>query len=235
MSSSKIKYFHRIRKWLSPIHPTFQSKKSRNRVLDFLTEEQTRSPGGFRLNVGSGGRRFDLKAFNFDLFLGEEIDIQGDLLNLPIKDEAIDAIVCTGVLEHVSDPYKAVGEIYKALKIGGRVFLETPFMQTIHASPKDFSRWTPEGLKKLMGDFEVKRIDVVAGPASALAWQFQETMAMLFSFNSEVLYKIGIRFFGWLAIPISWLDILLEKSPMAWRAASGYALVAVKPSSIDAR
>ena len=70
---------------------------------------------------------------------------------------------------------------------------------------------------------------MTGGPASALAWQFQETLALLFSFNSDVLYKTGLRIFGWLAIPISWLDILLEKNPMAWRAASGYALVAEKP------
>ncbi len=108
-------------------------------------------------------------------------------------------------------------------------------MQTIHAAPKDFSRWTPEGLKKLMCAFDVKSVNVVAGPASALAWQFQETMAMLFSFNSEVLYKIGLRIFGWLAVPLSWLDILLEKNPMAWCAASGYALVTVKNPRIGSR
>jgi SAM-dependent methyltransferase len=235
MSSSKLKYFNWVRKWFSPIHPTYQSKESRNRVFKFLSEEQTRSPDSFLLNVGSGAQRFDLKVYNLDLCFREEIDIQGDLLNLPIKDEAIDTIVCTGVLEHVSDPVKAVDEIYKALKIGGRVFLETPFMQTIHAAPEDYSRWTPEGLKKLMCAFDVKRVDIVAGPASALAWQFQETMAMLFSFNNAVLYKIGLRIFGWIAIPISWLDMLLESNPMAWHAASSYALVAVKPSKIDAR
>jgi len=60
-------------------------------------------------------------------------------------------------------------------------------------------------------------------------------MAVLFSFNSDILYKIGLRIFGWLAMAISWLDILLEKKPLAWRAASGYALVAVKPSTIDTR
>jgi SAM-dependent methyltransferase len=194
-----------------------------------------RSPNGFRLNIGSGSRRFGFKTFNLDIFFGEEIDVQCDLLSLPIKDEVIDAIVCTGVLEHVSDPIKAVEEIYKALKIGGKVFIETPFMQTIHASPKDFSRWTPEGLKMLMSAFDVEWIEVVAGPGSALAWQFQETMAMLFSFNNENLYKIGLRIFGLLAVPISWMDMMLENSPMAYRAASGYALVAVKHSKTSAR
>jgi len=227
--------FNRFREQLAPIHPTFQSRKSRKRVFDFLFEEQARSPDGFRLNVGSGAKRFDLKVYNFDLFFEVEIDIQGDLLNFPIKDETIDTIVCTGVLEHVSDPNRAVNEIYKALKFGGRIFLETPFMQTIHAAPEDFSRWTPEGLKKLMCDFDVKSVDVVAGPASALAWQFQETMAMLFSLNNKILYKAGLRIFGWLAVPLSWLDILLEKNHMAWRAASGYALVAVKKPRIGAR
>jgi SAM-dependent methyltransferase len=226
---------NQFRKLLSPPHPTYQSKDSRNRILKFLSEEQIRSPGGFRLNVGSASRRPNLEMINLDLFIGDEVDIQGDLLNLPLKHEIFDTIVCTGVLEHVSDPYKAVDEIYKTLKFGGRIFIETPFMQTIHAAPQDFSRWTPEGLRKLMCEFDIKKIRVVAGPASVLAWQLQETLAMLFSFNSEVVYKIGLRIFGWLATPISWLDILIEKNPMAWRAASGYAVVAVKPSKIDAK
>ena len=218
-----------FRKRLSPPHPTFQSQKSKNRIIEFLSGEERRKPNGLKLNVGSGARCFKFRIFNLDLFFEEKIDIQGDLLNLPIRAENLDTIVCTGVLEHVEDPFKAVDEFYRVLKNGGRVYLETPFIQTIHEAPKDFSRWTPEGLKKLMAVFDIKKIDIVAGPGSALAWQFQETMAMLFSFNSEVVYKIGLRIFGWLAIPISWLDILLEKHPMAWRAASGYALVAVKP------
>ena len=108
-------------------------------------------------------------------------------------------------------------------------------MQTIHASPKDFFRWTPDGLKELLRGFEVDNIDIVAGPATALAWQFQETMAMLLSFGNTSLYKIGLRIFGWFAVPLSWLDIILEKNPVAWRAASGYALIAVKHSRFEKR
>jgi SAM-dependent methyltransferase len=220
--------FSQFRKWLAPPHPTWQSKKSRNRVFQFLNNEKIRSPHGLRLNIGSGSRRLDTETLNLDLLAGEELDIQGDLLHLPIKNEIVEAAVCTGVLEHVSDPHKAVEEIYRALKFGGRVFLEIPFMQTVHASPTDFYRWTPDGIRQLMRTFDVIEFHVVAGPASAFAWQFQETMAMLFSFNSSVLYKIGLRIFGWLAVPLSWLDILLERNPMAWHAASGYALTAVK-------
>ena len=108
-------------------------------------------------------------------------------------------------------------------------------MQTLHAVPKDFFRWTPEGLKKLMNSFDVHEVKVVAGPGSALAWQFQETMAMLFSFNNEALYKVGLRIFGWLAIPLSWLDVLLERNSMALHAASGFALVALKNPNKEER
>ena len=161
--------FNRLRQWISPPHPTFQSRESRNRILDFLSEEQLRTPDGIRLNVGSGGRCFESNVFNLDLFFADEVDIQADLLHLPIKDKAVDTIVCTGVLEHVSDPSKAVDEIYRTLKISGKVFLETPFIQTIHAAPGDYSRWTPEGLKKLMGAFDITK-SICHGDVESFNW-----------------------------------------------------------------
>jgi len=217
-----------LRTWLAPPHPTWQSSCSRNRIDMFLEQEAIRAPHGIRCNVGSASKRLAATMLNLDLVPGEDVDVRGDLGQLPFHDESVDTLVCTGVLEHVQDPHQAVREMYRVLKKGGRVFIETPFMQTIHASPDDFSRWTPHGLKQLLKHFELRECQVVAGPGSALAWQFQETMAMLFSCRSQVLYRIGLRIFGWLAIPVSWLDVCLEHHPMACHAASGYATVGVK-------
>lgn len=222
----------RVRQWMAPPHPTWQSSVSRNRIGDFLRNEQVRVPDGLRMNVGSASKRFGMKMVNLDLFLGKEVDMQGDLTHLPLKDGTVDTLVCTGVLEHISDPQQAVQEMYRVLKDGGRVFFETPFMQTVHASPDDYSRWTPHGLRHLFQGFEMCECQVVAGPGSALAWQFQETMAMLFSGRSMWLYRIGLRIFGWLAIPLSWLDLILEQHPLAWHAASGYAVVGVKTKKL---
>ena len=102
---------------------------------------------------------------NLDLLSGQGVDVQGDLLHLPIKDKSVDTLLCTGVLEHVSEPDMAVQEIYRVLKFEGRVFLEAPFMQTVHASPMDFCRWTPDGLRQLMTSFEILELEVAAGPA----------------------------------------------------------------------
>lgn len=218
----------RLRQVLAPPHPTWQSSASRTRIEGFLRNEQARVPDGFRLNVGSASKRLGTNMVNLDLFRGEEVDLQGDLRQLPLQDKSVDTLVCTGVLEHISDPGQAIKEMYRVLKDGGRVFLETPFMQTVHASPDDYSRWTPNGLRHLCRQFEMGECQVVAGPGSALAWQFQETMAMLFSFRSQILYKVGLRIFGLLAVSVSWLDWVLERHPLAWKAASGYAIVGVK-------
>jgi len=102
--------FSQVRKWLVPPHPTWQSKKSRNRAFQFLNNEKVRSPRGQRLNIGSGSRRLDTETLNLDLLIGVEVDIQGDLLHLPIKDKIVETIVCTGVLEHVSDAHESMEE-----------------------------------------------------------------------------------------------------------------------------
>ena len=218
-----------LRQWLAPPHPTWQSAASRTRVEQFLRHEVRRLPGGCRVNIGSASRRFQVPVLNLDLSAMEDVDVAGDLIRLPLKNESVDTLICTGVLEHVPQPGRAVAEIYRVLKPGGRLFVETPFMQTVHASPDDYSRWTPNGLRRLLQDFDLLEHHVVAGPASALAWQVQETMAMLFSLRNDVLYRIGLRLFGWLTVPLSWLDVALEGHPMAWHAASGFAVVAAKP------
>jgi hypothetical protein len=51
-----------------------------------------------------------------------------------------------------------------------KLVVETPLIKTIQTAPKVFSCWTPEGLKKILGAFYVKSIDIVAGSASGLAW-----------------------------------------------------------------
>ncbi len=210
-------------------HPTWQSRESKFRASFFLASESRRQGECVCMNIGSSSKRLSPDCMNLDLLPGQDIDVQGDLLALPIKGESIHAIVCTGVLEHVRDASTAVKEIYRILHIGGRAFIEVPFMQTVHASPSDYCRWTQNGLITLMSDFNIIEMHIVAGPGSALAWIFQQTIAMLFSFNRPVLYKIGLRLFGWAAIPISWLDVLLEGHAMASNAASGFSIIIEKP------
>jgi hypothetical protein len=53
-------------------HPTWQSKTSRNRVIEFLQNIQTTLKCGLRLNLGSASRRFRIKILNLDLVAENE-------------------------------------------------------------------------------------------------------------------------------------------------------------------
>jgi len=83
-------------------------------------------------------------------------DIVGDIHNLPLEDTSVDAIICKAVLEHVQDPFKAVDEIYRVLKPGGKCLVYVPFLYPYHASQanyKDYYRYTADGVKYLFRNF----------------------------------------------------------------------------------
>jgi len=52
--------------------------------------------------------------------------LQGDAQTPAIKDESVDVILCSEVLEHVPDAQKVICEAYRILKPGGALFLTTP-------------------------------------------------------------------------------------------------------------
>src|SRR3989344_8872819 len=54
--------------------------------------------------------------------------IVGDVHNLPLKDESVSAILCNSVLEHLHDPPRAVEEMHRILKKGGKILIYTHFI-----------------------------------------------------------------------------------------------------------
>lgn len=69
---------------------------------------------------------------------------------LPIASESVDVVLCTQVLEHVSDPTKILSELARVLKKGGTLLLSTHGVFHYHPYPHDYWRWTQEGLHKII-------------------------------------------------------------------------------------
>jgi len=61
--------------------------------------------------------------------------VLGDLLHLPIRNGAFNKILCTEVLEHVSNDQKAFRELCRVLQIGGTLMISVPtfFAETFFA------------------------------------------------------------------------------------------------------
>jgi SAM-dependent methyltransferase len=108
-------------------------------------------------------------------------DLHIDIENIPYEDNTVDSIICIEVLEHVSNPFNAIEEIYRTLKPGVKVFLTTPFLLGYHGKTNksknsshshdeypDYFRYTHEGLELLFKDFANVKVEVLNGPIEML-------------------------------------------------------------------
>jgi SAM-dependent methyltransferase len=102
------------------------------------------------LDCGCGDRRFgDARVIGFEYMSFELPDVFGDGHALPFLDETFDVVFSQAVMEHMRDPYLAAREIARVLKPGGLVYVESAFMQPLHAVPYHFFNTTPWGIEEL--------------------------------------------------------------------------------------
>ena len=172
------------------------------------------------LNLGSGPKILRADIINVDIGDYKEVDVQADLAALPFESNSVDGFVCDNVLEHVSDPYGAVSEMYRVLKPGSVGYVSTPFLYPFHASPYDYSRWTAQGLRLLFKDFEIVEIGARSGFFSTLTVWACYLIPTLFSFGSSKLYWILVNVSLFIFFPIKFLDIFANHLPFASNTAA---------------
>lgn len=78
-----------------------------------------------------------------------ELDMVADVQHMPMQDRSFDSAVCIEVLEHVPNPEKALREILRVLKPGGKLVFSVPHFLYLHNEPYDFYRYTKYGLQEL--------------------------------------------------------------------------------------
>lgn len=57
--------------------------------------------------------------------------ITADAFNLPISDESVDTIIASEIIEHIADPKLFIASLLKALKIGGKLIISTPYNEKL--------------------------------------------------------------------------------------------------------
>lgn len=83
------------------------------------------------------GLRQDISYRTADLF-AEGVDDKVDITHLrPYKDNQFDFFICSHVLEHVPDDKKALCELYRILKPGGRGILMVPIVLSLREIDED--------------------------------------------------------------------------------------------------
>ncbi len=121
-------------------------KKLEEKILPYASDLKT-------LEVGAYGSPSYSKYFSnrigIDIRQGPGVDIVASAYEMPFKDGEFDIVVCVAVLEHFDDPHRAIAEIYRVLKPGGRIIISVPFLFPIHDAPGDYWRFTKYGLAKM--------------------------------------------------------------------------------------
>lgn len=184
--------------------------------------------GKLIVDIASGIKTLREDVIKVDVALFTGVDIVADAEHLPFKDNSCDAVVCESSLEHFKNPDDAVMEFRRILKPGGLVYISVPFIVGFHASPYDYYRWTEEGVKELMKEFEQVEIDVGWGPTYALTTVLREWLAIVLSFDIDFLYQFLSILFMVIFAPLNFLDYIFSHYKSAKNIAYGFYYIGAK-------
>jgi SAM-dependent methyltransferase len=79
---------------------------------------------------------------------------------LPYREGTFDAVISKAAFEHLARPWDMAEEIYRVLKPGGFVTVDTAFMYPLHGDPYHFFNMTLDGVKEIFKRFEKVRCGV---------------------------------------------------------------------------
>ncbi len=162
-----------------------------------------------------------------------EIDFVCDICEIPVDDGSFDFAVCTEVLEHVPNPIRAVSEIARVLRPGGKLILTAPLGSGLHQEPYHFyGGYTPYWYQKFLAEagFSEIVIDSNRGSFSHFSQECVRAMLWLAPWKSSAnwiwlpLWIIGLPWCIFLAAFSKGLDRLEPGK----RFTIGYHVTAVK-------
>ena len=165
--------------------------------------------GRWNLYIGGAGSRV-VGYVNIDLFALPGVDVVANAEQLPFRCSTFQRVECDAVLEHVEGPDRVMREIERVLAPGGFAHIVTPFCHPFHEYPRDFRRFTPDGLKQLAGSLEVVGQGWRTGPTATLLIFILEYVKAWLPWRPARVVAHGVL--GWLLFPLRYLDLFLFRS-----------------------
>lgn len=168
--------------------------------------------GRWNLYIGGAGSVVD-GYVNVDLFALRGVNVAANAEQLPFPANLFQRVECDAVLEHVERPECVMKEIERVLAPGGFAHLVVPFCHPFHEYPRDFQRFTPDGLRRLAGRLEVVAEGWRTGPTATLLVFVLEYVKVWLPWRPARVIAHGVL--GWLLFPLRYLDLILLHSGRA--------------------
>jgi SAM-dependent methyltransferase len=167
------------------VNPFYLSRKG---LFDAIMSKKYRMRGRV-LDIGCGRMPYK-RFFTFNKYIGIEVgpfkknsgvNVYFDGKFLPFKSETFDSVISTQVFEHVFEPDRYLGELYRILKNDGVVLLTVPFVWDEHEQPTDYARYSSFGIKHLLSNHGFKILDHTKTLAD---------VRLIFQLINAYLYKV---------------------------------------------
>ena len=140
-------------------------------VLRALSD--TLDAGGVALDVGSGRRLFGAERLvQLEICTYPFTDIVNQSEDLPFLDNSFDFVFSLAVTEHVARPWVLAAEIQRVTKPGGKIIVDSAFLQPLHGYPSHFFNMTHLALRKLFDAVEIESLEpaMYQHPWFSLSW-----------------------------------------------------------------
>ena len=167
------------------------------------------------LDVGCGQMPFrSFLADRFNSYVGLDFERRspdtlyiGDAQDMKdVPSDRFDTVISVCVLEHLPHPSKAIAEMARVCKPGGRIIVTTPFLARFHEEPNDYFRYTRYALELFAAE---NNLVVIANYAHGGIFTFMGHQV------STIVVSLtwGIPVIRWLFF---WLNYLLVVRPAYW-------------------
>ncbi len=146
----------------------------------------------------------DVNLIAFDIYASPLTQFIADAHGIPLAAGSMDAVVIQAVLEHVLEPWSVVDGIHRVLREDGLVYADTPFLQSVHEGPYDFTRFTDSGHRALFKRFTIIDSGLLRGSGTTLSWCFADFVRAL-TRSSALAFAARLATF-WTSYLNRWLD-----------------------------
>ena len=168
--------------------------------------------GRWNLYIGGAGSVVD-GYVNVDLFPLPGVNLAASAERLPFRSNLFQRVECDAVLEHVEHPECVMAEIARVLAPGGFAHIVVPFCHPFHEYPRDFRRFTPDGLRQHSNGLQVIAEGWRTGPTATLLVFVLEYVKVWLPWRPLRALAHGVL--GWLLFTFRYLDLILFRSSRA--------------------
>lgn len=186
------------------LHKLLTRKITRQRLDSFVVAQGNEL---FTLDLGCANSPYSKHFPNrvgCDISPGEGVDVVADAHDLPFRNEYFEQVFCTEALEHFHTPEKALQEMHRVLKPGGRLVLTTRFIFPIHDAPHDYYRYTKYGLQHLLRDWELISLEPETQTMESIAVLFQR-IGFQTTLRLNIASKILVFLVAKLCMILQWM------------------------------